>query len=320
MASLGTVSLYGRLFAANAVVFVVGTTALALSPATVSARVLASEALVLGVGLSALLVVNAVLLRAGLAPLERLARDMATVDPSVPGQRLAVTGPRPVSSLVTAYNDMVERLELERASSSARVLVGQERERYRVARELHDEVGQSLTVVLLGLQRCRDGAPAELDEQLGEVQESLRGALDEVRAVAQRLRPGVLEDLGLSSALAGLVTEFTKATGVHVRRSSSPGLPKLPHDVELVFYRVAQEALTNVARHASARTVSFSLTRRGGSLVLEVTDDGKGLNGAPRGVGLTGMAERATLVRGSLRVTSPQGRGVTVRLEVPVDG
>jgi len=226
--------LYWRVCLINGLVFVAGTVALALSPVTVSARVLVSEAIVLVLGLAGIISLNSLLLRTSLAPLDRLIRLMEQVDLQRPGQRLPETGSGAVAKLVRSFNAMLTRLETERGTSNAKALAAQEAERHRIAQELHDEVGQSLTAVLLGLQRLSGRVPAELIDEFSLIQETTRTSLDEVREVARRLRPGVLEDLGLHSALAALATEFS-SHGIQVRRIFTPGLPSLAPETELVI-------------------------------------------------------------------------------------
>lgn len=301
----------------NGVLFVLGTAALALSPAKVSSEVLLSEAVVLLVGLTVLITVNALLLRPSLAPLDRLTGLMGSVDLLQPGQRLEESGSGTVARVVSGFNAMLGRLERERSESVARALSAQEAERTRIAQELHDEVGQSLTALLLGLDRASGRAPGRLQPELRALQETTRTTLDEVRRVAQGLRPGVLEDLGLVSALAELTGDFQERAGVLVERDVEPGFPALEHEVELVLYRVAQEALTNAARHAGAATVRVSLTRREGRVVLRVTDDGRGLGTAQDGAGIRGMRERALLVGADLTLGGQLGGGTEVRLVLP---
>jgi two-component system sensor histidine kinase UhpB len=321
-ARAGGISLFWRVFLINGAVFAVGTAVLAASPATVSAPVLATEAAVLAVGLGAMLLANGVLLRATLAPLDRLRRLMEDVDMLRPGQRLPDTGYGAVSDLIASFNAMLARLEAERSASSAAALAAQEAERQRVARELHDEVGQGLTAVLLGLQRVAVRAPVELRHEVQLVQETARSSLDEVREVARRLRPGVLEDLGLTSALTSLVAEHARITDADVRRALSPALPDLGAEIELVVYRVAQEALTNVARHAGADRVWVELTQTlpGDAVLLRVADNGRGLDGRPEGAGIRGMRERAMLIGATLTVGVHQEGGTDLRLLVPVPG
>ncbi|WP_189219220.1 MULTISPECIES: sensor histidine kinase [Streptomyces] len=308
-------SLYWRIFLLNAAVLVVAVLLL-LGPVTVSTPVLHGEALVLGVGLAAMLVANAALLRVGLAPLQRLARAMATADLLRPRSRPAVTGHGEIAELTASFNAMLDRLESERATSSGRVLTALEGERRRIAQELHDEIGQTLTAVLLQMKHTTDRAPAPVREDLTQVQEAVRSSLEEIRRIARRLRPGVLEELGLHSALRALAAEFT-TPGLDVRPHIDPGLPALDQDTELVFYRVAQESLTNVARHSGAGRAELRLrSLPHGGVGLLVRDDGKGVGGAAEGAGIRGMRERALLIGADLTVAARRGGGTEVRLEI----
>lgn len=313
-----TLPLYWKVCLINGTVFLAGTVVLLVSPASVSRRAVVSEGLVLGLGLAVMLVTNALLLRSVLRPVDRVVREMGRVDLLEPGHRLAGGDTGPGGRLVTSFNAMLDRLEEERATSDARALAAQEDERHRIARELHDQVGQQLTVVLLGLKQLQLQAPDGLSAELELVRESARAGLDDVRRVARELRPGVLDDLGLHSALAALATDFAAHGGAAVQRSLAPGLPTLLPATELVVYRVAQEALTNAARHAAATRVELSLRRLGECVVLEVTDDGRGMREGTVGGGLRGMRERARSVGGTLEVGGAPGRGTRVRLAVPV--
>lgn len=313
-------SLFWRIMLLNASVLVAATALLLFAPVTVSVPVLPAEALVLLAGLAAMLIANGVLLRVGLAPLDRLTRQMSTVDLLRPGQRLPASGGGEVAAVVRAFNEMLDRLETERGTSAARALSAQEAERRRIAQELHDEVGQSLTAVLLDLKRAADRAPDPLRADLRQTQETTRESLDEVRRIARRLRPGVLEDLGLLSALTALATEFSTHTELAVRRRFEPGLPPLSDAAELVLYRVAQESLTNAARHADARHVELALTRHADAVVLSVRDDGHGIGHTREGAGIRGMYERALLVGARLSIEPGPAGGTEVRLRVPVHG
>ncbi|MFF7388937.1 HAMP domain-containing sensor histidine kinase [Streptomyces scabiei] len=311
-------SLFWRIFALNAVVLGTATALLLWAPVTVSVPVVLTEAIILVAGLGVMLIANAALLRIGLAPLDRLTRLMTTVDLLRPGQRLPERGRGETAEVISTFNAMLDRLEHERASSSARALLAQEDERRRIAQELHDEVGQSMTAVLLGLKRAADDADEPLRGELQQAQEITRESLDEVRRLVRRLRPGVLEDLGLVSALTSLTTEFAAHTGLRVVRRFDTGLPELDQETELVLYRVAQEALTNAARHADAGRVEVSLSPGDGVIVLSVTDDGRGAGVAREGAGIRGMRERALLIGAALDVTSRPATGTHVRLTVPV--
>jgi two-component system sensor histidine kinase UhpB len=260
-------SLFWRIFLLNAVVVTAAFTLLMVGPFTVSTPVLLTEAMILSGVLVVMLIANAGLLRIGLAPLDRLTRTMNTVDLLRPGHRLAVTGRSGIADLIRTFNTMLDRLEAERATSAARALSAQEAERQRIAQELHDEVGQTLTAVLLELKRVADHAPEPVSGEVRQVQETVRNGLDEIRRIARRLRPGVLEELGLASALKSLAGEFSTA-GVTVRRTIDGDLPALGKETELVLYRVAQESLTNTARHSGARQVTLSLSYVPGPLLV----------------------------------------------------
>jgi two-component system sensor histidine kinase UhpB len=308
--------LFLRLLVINGLIFAVGTTVLALSPATVSSPVLVTELPVLTVGLALMVTANAFLLRASLAPLEGLTTLMERVDSLRSRDRLEVSGNGDLTHLIGTFNAMLDRLEADRSASTARVLAAQETERQRIARELHDEIGQSLTVVLLQLKRVVDRVPEELTEEVRTIRESVRSCLDEVRGVARRLRPGVLEDLGLLSALTALAAEFEDVGGLELAKSLEAP-PDLDPDTELVIYRIAQESLTNVVRHSGARHARLRLFREEDGIVLEVSDDGCG---PPRhdGAGILGMRERALLIGAELSITGAPVKGTRVRLVVPI--
>jgi two-component system sensor histidine kinase UhpB len=244
------------------------------------------------------------------------------VDPARPGQRLPDAAPTSeAGELTLTFNEMLARLESERREATGRVLAGQESERLRIAQELHDQVGQELTAVLLGLARLQGRAPEPLQRDLLEVQDAVRGSLEEVRAIAVELRPEALDDLGLESALAVLCERFADRAGLEVTQRVENNLPELSPDAELVVYRVAQEALTNVARHSGAGRAELSLAREDGRLTLSVTDRGRGLAiGAEPGTGVRGMRERAGLIGAELTIDGgTDGRGCRVELVVPLE-
>jgi two-component system, NarL family, sensor histidine kinase UhpB len=316
------VSLFWRVVAINAGGLVVAALVLALSPATVSANLTVAEAAVLGAGTLALIAVNVVLLRRVFGPLQRLAALMGRVDPHAPGRRIELERPvAEVADLYHAFNAMLDRLERERRISGRRALMAQENERRRLARELHDEVGQTLTGVVLQLDGLQRAAPPELREPVALVQESAREAVEEVREIARGLRPQALDDFGLRSALISLASGFADRTGLRVRPWLAPDVPALVPEQDLAIYRVAQESLTNVVRHAEARSVELGLERMDGAVVLRVRDDGRGITAAEAAgasVGLGGMRERALLVGGRLVVRRCDGGGTEVRLELPL--
>jgi two-component system, NarL family, sensor histidine kinase UhpB len=311
-------SLFRRVFLLNAALLVGAGVLVAVSPITVSTPVKVFDEVVLGVGIVLLLVANYLLLRPAFRPLERLAERMRNVDLLRPGRRLEPSGSPEIVELVRTFNEMLERLETERRESGRLALAAQEAERKRIAAELHDEVGQSMTGVLLLLDQLASEVPAERRDVFAEAQEATRTSVDEVRRIAQELRPELLEHLGLVSALKSLATRFTDQAGLELEWDFAHALPPLSPDAELALYRVAQESLTNVARHAEATHVWLSLQPGRDSVVLRVVDDGRGMNGrAPNGGGLRGMRERAVLVGAALAIKPARTGGVEVRLEVP---
>jgi two-component system, NarL family, sensor histidine kinase UhpB len=311
-------SLFSRVFATNAVVFALATAVLIFGPFTVSVPVARTELLVLIGGLVAMLVLNLVLLRPAFEPLHVVAETMRRLDPLEPGQRVPVVGGPLVAGLAQAFNEMLERLERERRESARQALIVQEGERQRVARELHDEVGQTLTAMMLQIESLAGKVPAELRDELEELRETTRMGAEDVRRIAKRLRPEALEELGLHSALTALTTSFSQQTAVRVERRLEP-VPGLTAEQELVVYRVAQEALTNIARHARATQADVSLAKRDGEVVLTVRDDGRGLPAAASASsnGIRGMRERAMLIGARIAIGPAAGRGTEIALRLP---
>jgi two-component system sensor histidine kinase UhpB len=315
---LGTAPFAWRIFAVNAVLLVAAAVALALSPATVSFPIALTEGIVLAVGLIAILIVNLLLVRRSFAPLERLTRLMRSVDLLRPGQRVDVTGPQEVRELGAVFNEMLERLERERHVSGWDALKTQETERKRVAQELHDEVGQALTAVMLQIGRLAKKAPSDLGDELSEALETTRSSLEDVRRIAKQLRPEALDDLGLVPALNALASAFAERTGLRIRRRLPERMPSIGDEAELVVFRVAQESLTNAARHAQSTRVDLTLERSGRRVVLHVRDYGRGIDGIHPGSGIRGMRERALLIGAELSIANAPGGGTDVSLSLPV--
>jgi two-component system sensor histidine kinase UhpB len=316
---IATMPLFWRVFATNAAVLVLATAALVALPVTVSVPVALTELAVLLTGLVIMLLLTGALLRPALRPLSALTSTMRRIDPLEPGRRVPVVGSPDVAALAEAFNDMLARLERERRESGRRALAVQEAERARVARELHDEVGQVFTAIVLQIENLAPHADGDMRHGLDELRETARTGATDVRGIASRLRPEALEDLGLRSALTALATSFGRQTQIRTERAFEPGLP-LDREQELVVYRVAQEALTNVARHAGAGLVELSLRREGGDAVLRVRDDGRGLppGAAASSSGIRGMRERAMLIGGRLDLADARGGGAEVVLRIPI--
>lgn len=318
------IPLFWRVFALNAAVLAgaVALTVVVLPPHVLSAPAVEEEIAILVASLGLMLAINLLLLRHAFSPLGRLTELMREVDLLRPGQRVPVEGPASeVKELGSSFNEMLDRLEAERQESSSRALAAQETERLRVAQELHDELGQALTAVLLDLARAERQAPDPLKGQLREVQEGVRASLDDARRIALELRPEALDDLGLAAALRVLAERVGKRAGIDVDHQVQRGLPPLTREQELVLYRVAQEALTNVVRHAAASRAELALVRNDGQLRLRIRDDGRGLPAEPAGGGgVRGMRERALMVQADLTISERAEGGVEVTLDLPIQG
>jgi two-component system sensor histidine kinase UhpB len=315
-------SLAARTFVAGAAVLVLIFVLLLVSPVEVSYPIRIGEAAVLLGGLLAMLVIQLLLVRRVMAPLNQLAEQMQHIDLRQPQQRLAERPDQTaeISAFVGAFNTMLERLADERRRSARAALGAQEAERLRTAQELHDEVGQSLTAVALQVEQLAAGADPPTAERLNGLGQQLQGSLDDIRRIVRKLRPEALDDLGLVNALIALTSRIARLTDARLERDLSGELPALSPEQELVIYRVAQEALHNVVRHAQAKTARIALAPDHEEVVLTVNDDGRGMlnPGAEGGSGIAGMRERALLVGARLSIDSQPKGGTEVCLEVPV--
>jgi two-component system sensor histidine kinase UhpB len=314
-------SLFWRVFVLNAALLIGAGVVLAVSPATISFPVRPHQLFVLTIGLVVLLVANALLLRISLAPLRELARLMRRIDLLMPGERLDEGGAGELRTVIGTFNEMLARLEWERRSSSSRTVGGQEEERRQIARELHDEVGQGLTAVLLQLKTLAADAPDTLQPGLANAQTVVRGNLDEVRRIARQLRPTVLDDLGLAYAVHSLLDVFEETGPLTIEREIMLEMPTLPPAVELALFRIAQESLTNVLRHANATRVTVALRAIADERIeLVVSDNGRGMVYAAdlEGGGIRGMRERTLAVDARLQIRSQPGKGTDVSVTVPV--
>ena len=316
------VPLFWRVLALNAAVVTTMAIAIAIVLPAPFAHIASDDAAVLAVTLAITLIANALLLRSALSPLTHLPTLLRSVDPLQSGERLQVPStPSEAAELAQAYNDMLDELESERLQSTRRALSAQEGERLRVAQELHDEVGQTLTGILLGLSRALRMAPTELAPQLKQLLETTRASIEDVRRIAQRLRPEPLEDLGLAGALQALSRRLREHSDLHIHCRIPDDLPPQSPERELVIYRVAQESVTNAIRHAHAASIGITLRASGDCLTLSVRDDGRGLREASlESGGIRGMRERANLVGGTLQVISAPRAGTEVRLTIPLAG
>jgi two-component system, NarL family, sensor histidine kinase UhpB len=242
------------------------------------------------------------------------------IDPAQPGSFEAPDAAyTEVGRLAASFSRLLERIEAERRRSGRLVLRAQEEERKRLARDLHDEVNQALTALLLRLQALSQGAPAEMVDEIAELKALVNQAMEELLQLARQLRPSALDDHGLVPAVDAQVKRFQASTGIRASFETIGDPLNLTEDQQIVVYRVAQESLSNVARHSGASEVQVNLAARDGGVTLRVRDDGKGFDQWSRngGLGLSGMAERARLVGGDFEVQTTPDHGTTVLLHIP---
>jgi two-component system sensor histidine kinase UhpB len=276
--------------------------------------------LLIALAIFSAILLNSILLRRHLEPMDCLVETMSRVDLSTPGRRAEARpgAAREVQRLTADFNRMLARLEDERRDTGRAVLRAQEEERARIAQDLHDEVNQALTAILLRLAATISDAPEGLQEELRETQQLATQAMEELLTLARQLRPTALDDHGLVPALASQVADFGERTGIRANFQRHGPLPMLSDEEQLVIYRVTQESLSNIVQHADARRVDIELSSVGRT-VLRIRDDGRGFKGVPRSngrahLGVSGMRERALLVGGHLNIFSEPGMGTTIEL------
>jgi two-component system sensor histidine kinase UhpB len=272
-----------------------------------------------------LLGINMILLRRRFSPLESLIARLEEIDPAQPTTQFVVprTTVEEVERLAITFRRLLRRIEEERRRSGRLVLRAQEEERRRLARDLHDEVNQALTAILLRLQALSEEAPPELADEIAELKTLVNQAMEELLRLARTLRPASLDDMGLIAAIEGQIARFSEQTGIQAVVHHEGAPESITEDQQTVIYRVVQEALSNTAQHSGATFVAFELRIfPSHGVELRVRDNGVGFDagaGSPsdEGIGLSGMAERARLVGGELTVTSSPGSGTRVRLYIP---
>lgn len=322
-------SLIGQTVAANVVLV-----ALALLGASLAAGLdLAVEDerwsfMVLALLVVLTLCVNLWMLQRRFRPLERLIDRVECIDPAVPlHDELPERQPvAEIDRLASSFRRLLARIEDERRQSGTLVMRAQEEERRRLARDLHDEVNQALTAILLRLEALSQARPEERAVELAELKRLVNQAMGELLSLARQLRPSALDDHGLSPALQTQVKQFATHTGVQVQLRSEGDPDGLPEDVQTALYRVTQEALANVGRHAGATSAEVALDVRDELVELRVRDDGRGFDPTevarvrPRvpgtGLGMSGMAERARLAGGDLDIRSAPGSGTSVTMRI----
>jgi two-component system sensor histidine kinase UhpB len=316
LAAMARMSLALQFFLAGVAVVAVIVAALALAPFSIGPGMSLGEVAVVTVSVGLLLLAGHVVIRRLLAPMRRLADEMLALDPREPDpglRRRVAPDDRDVERLLAAFELLLERLREERLESDRRAIAAQEAERREVAGEVHDELGQTLTALALRLDRT-PMAPEDRAQAL----ELVGRALDDVRSIARRLRPEGLEDLGLVNTLIALCDRVERESGLPVRRRLPAPPGPIDPEVALGLYRIAQEALTNVIRHAGATYAEVRLDVADGRLELVVRDDGAGPPASPGpDGGIARMRARAALLGGELSVGPAPGGGTAVRCSVP---
>lgn len=329
-----TMPLFYKVLIANAVLIASGALAAAwtlthapwptgggMTPATV---ILAGT-----IGISIL--VNYLLMRLAFHPVFQLRETMEAVRQGQLSARAPSDAADPdVAQLATTFNEMLAELEEYRRSSSSLILRALEEERKRIARELHDETSQALTNMVIRLEmllESLDGNDERLASDIRRLRDLAANALNETRRLTFDLRPTILDDLGLVPAIRWLIKDKLEPEGLQARFEVTGFEGRLSDEKETTLFRIVQEALSNVVRHADAQNVLVEVYQRDGYLVAAVEDDGRGFDVRSirpddprgRGLGLFGMRERAELVGGRLTVTSVAGKGTRIEAAIPHD-
>lgn len=277
------------------------------------------SALILGAGLLAVALISNVLTR----PLRDVAAGAQQVAAGDLAHRVPAGRNDEIGQLATSFNDMAARVAERDASLrqlSRRMLSIQEQERVRIAREVHDELGQALTAMKIDIQQLAKREPA-LAEPLGSISKTVDNTVDLVRRIATDLRPSILDDLGVTAALEQQLRRLRESTGMQTTLTVTEE-PQLDMLTGASLYRIAKEALANVVRHAEATEVEVSLNIESNAAVLEIRDNGRGMSreqiASSHSLGLLGMRERAELLGGSVTIESQEGKGTCVRATLPL--
>lgn len=284
------------------------------------------SAFILTAGLFAVVLISNVLTR----PLRHVAAGAGRIAAGQFGQRVPAARDDEIGQLAASFNEMATNVAERDASLresreqlrqlSKRLLTVQEQERVRIAREVHDELGQALTAMKIDLQQIARRHPA-LGEPLVPVAQTIDQIVDLIRRIASDLRPAILDDLGISAALEQQLRRLRESTGIKTSLAVSDE-PELDMLTGATFYRITREALANVVRHAEASRVEVSLGTRGGAAVLEIRDNGRGITReeacGPRSLGLLGIRERAELLGGSMTIEGRSGEGTVLTVTLPM--
>jgi two-component system sensor histidine kinase UhpB len=271
---------------------------------------------------------NVVVLQIAFRPLTNLAKVMRRVEAGERSLRAPLTGiDAQADQLASAFNKVLEALDEASRQRASQIIMAQEQERQRIARELHDETSQVLTSLLISLAVLEESIESpEARERIDDTRALAHSTLRAIRNLSIDLRPSALDDLGLLPALRWYVKEYQKKCSIQVEFHSTGLKERLPAEMETALYRIVQECLTNTARHANARKVRITLKETDDAIQATIIDDGQGFDygallknpGEGRGLGLAGMQERAVLLNGSLQIDSEPGKGTKVVVNIPL--
>ena len=315
-------SLIGQIVAANVVLVTLTLfTASVVAGLDVSVNEQRWQFVVLALVILLTFCVNIWMLQRRFRPLEHLIDRIERIDPAEPATfELASDPTEEIDRLAQSFQRLLERVDEERKRSGKLVLRAQEEERRRVARDLHDEVNQALTAILLRLEALAVDMPPQRVDEVTELKRLANQTMDELLNLARQLRPTALDDHGLLPAIEAQVRGFEERSGIRAQLQTSGDPSLLDEEKQTVIYRVAQEALANAGRHANASSVALALDVEGQTAELRIRDDGVGFDPVASrgdGLGLDGMAERARLVGGELDLRSSPGSGTELTLRVP---
>lgn len=332
---LNRISLFTRIAVGNALVIIagaIGGTLLTRYYSNVLDGWLIGLFAAIGICIS--LVINFLILRAALQPLRDLrmaAKEISTGgDMQVERLRNPDADTRSLASALSSLLNQLEDRNQELHALSERAINAQEEERKSIARSLHDDTGQALTMLIISLDKLESRLPAQDEDLVKDIQASRKlasNALAELRRIVFGLRPAILDDLGLLSAIRWYARSNLESAGVHFEVEAPDPLPDLPPQVAITLFRISQEAVNNILRHAAARSVIIHMSVQPGSICLQITDDGRGFdlqaasdNALPsHHLGLLGLRERAELLGGEIHLDSTPGQGTCLEVCLPLD-
>ena len=332
--------IFNRLLIGNSAVIVVGAIGGTLLTQYLANLHIEAEFWLIGLfvalGILLSLLVNYWIVKTALRPLHELreAVDRVQAGRADPQVSLINDADPDLSRLAAAINSMLDRVEgrtLQLRALSERAINAQEEERKRIARGLHDDIGQHLSVLIINLERMENAAPAnmpDLKRQLAAARQSATRALEDLRKVVYGLRPTMLDDLGLGPAIRWYARSSLEEAGIQIKFDGFDETMRLASELETTLFRIAQEAINNIAHHAEAGLVVIRLGRENGHIYLRVEDNGRGFEVAKirgqalrlRRFGLLGIQERVELVGGEVRLDSAPGRGTCLHVRVPLHG